>query len=74
MIQTDRLYSAKDLYTIQQRDDEPLREYAARFNNEYSRCPKMDDRTAFSDFRSALQLQRRAFGTHSSIGTYRSTQ
>ncbi|VVA13474.1 PREDICTED: AALP_AAs43812U000200, partial [Prunus dulcis] len=28
MIQTDRLYSADDLYTIRQREDEPLREYA----------------------------------------------
>ncbi|XP_034203617.1 uncharacterized protein LOC117618105 [Prunus dulcis] len=36
MIQTDRLYSADDLYTIRQREDEPLREYAARFSHEYS--------------------------------------
>lgn len=35
MIQTDRLYSANDLYTIRQRDDEPLREYAARFSHDY---------------------------------------
>lgn len=42
MIQTDRLYSADDLYTIRQRDNEPLREYAVRFNNEYSQCNKTD--------------------------------
>ncbi|CAL2230835.1 unnamed protein product [Prunus armeniaca] len=35
MIQTDRLYSVDDLYTIRQREDEPLREYAARFSHEY---------------------------------------
>ncbi|CAL9020765.1 unnamed protein product [Prunus brigantina] len=46
MIQTDRLYSADDLYTIRQREDEPLREYAARFNHEYSRCPKTNDKAA----------------------------
>ncbi|CAL2228547.1 unnamed protein product [Prunus armeniaca] len=46
MIQTDRLYSADDLYTIRQREDEPLREYAARFSHEYSRCPETDDRAA----------------------------
>ncbi|CAL8090367.1 unnamed protein product [Prunus armeniaca] len=35
MIQIDRLYFADDLYTIRQQDDEPLREYAARFSHEY---------------------------------------
>ncbi|CAL2277093.1 unnamed protein product [Prunus armeniaca] len=50
MIQTDRLYSADDLYTVRQREDEPLREYAARFNHEYSRCPEMDDRAAYDAF------------------------
>ncbi|CAL2278567.1 unnamed protein product [Prunus armeniaca] len=29
MTQIDRLYSADDLYTIRQEDNEPLREYAA---------------------------------------------
>ncbi|CAL9021504.1 unnamed protein product [Prunus brigantina] len=44
MIQKDRLYSADDLYTIQQREDEPLREYAACFSHEYSRYLETDDR------------------------------
>ncbi|CAL9011200.1 unnamed protein product, partial [Prunus brigantina] len=48
MIQTDRLYSADDLYTIRQREDEPLREYAARFSHEYPR-------TAYDAFKSGLR-------------------
>ncbi|CAL8999507.1 unnamed protein product [Prunus brigantina] len=48
---TDRLYSADDLYTIRQREDEPLWEYAARFSHEYSRCSKTDDRAAYGAFR-----------------------
>ncbi|CAL2276735.1 unnamed protein product [Prunus armeniaca] len=55
MIQTDRLYSADDLYTIRQREDEPLREYAARFSHEYSRCPETDDRAAYGAFKSGLR-------------------
>ncbi|CAL8993387.1 unnamed protein product [Prunus brigantina] len=54
MIQTDRLYSTDDLYTIRQGDSEPLREYAARFNHEhkqYSRCPETDDRAPFGAFK-----------------------
>ncbi|CAL9024334.1 unnamed protein product [Prunus brigantina] len=54
MIQTDRLYSADDLYTIRQGDSEPFREYAARFSHEYSRCPEIDDRAAFGAFKSGL--------------------
>ncbi|CAL2232153.1 unnamed protein product [Prunus armeniaca] len=50
MIQTDRLYSADDLHTIRQKEDEPLREYAARFSHEYSRCPETDDRAAYGAF------------------------
>lgn len=69
MVQTDRLYSADDLYTIQQRDDEPLREYAARFSNEYSRCPKMDDRMAFSAFRSGIRLSQFRYLVHSNNWT-----
>ncbi|CAL8083402.1 unnamed protein product [Prunus armeniaca] len=55
MIQTDRLYSADDLYTIRQREDEPLWEYAARFNHEYLRCPETDDRAAFGALKSGLR-------------------
>ncbi|CAL8993947.1 unnamed protein product [Prunus brigantina] len=51
---TDRLYSADDLYTIRQGDSEPLREYAARFNHEYSRCPETNDRATFGAFKSGL--------------------
>ncbi|XP_020409532.1 uncharacterized protein LOC109946399 [Prunus persica] len=54
MIQTDRLYSADDLYTIRQGEDEPLREYAARFSHEYSRCPETDDRAAYGALRVAF--------------------
>ncbi|CAL9012909.1 unnamed protein product [Prunus brigantina] len=35
MIQTNRLYSADDLYMLWQGEDEPLREYAARFNHDH---------------------------------------
>ncbi|CAL2239070.1 unnamed protein product [Prunus armeniaca] len=55
MIQTDRLYSTDDLYMVQQREDEPLREYAARFSHEYSRCPKRNDRIAYGAFKSGLR-------------------
>ncbi|CAL2257535.1 unnamed protein product [Prunus armeniaca] len=54
MIQTDRLYSADHLYILQQGEDEPLREYAARFSHEYSCCPETDDRFAFGAFKSGL--------------------
>ncbi|CAL8168396.1 unnamed protein product [Prunus armeniaca] len=53
MIQMDRLYSADDLYTVRQGEDEHLREYAARFSHEYSRCPKTDDRAAYDAFKSS---------------------
>ncbi|KAM1053803.1 hypothetical protein ACFX2C_001242 [Malus domestica] len=36
IFQTDRLHSVDDLYTIRQKPDESLREYAGRFSNEYS--------------------------------------
>ncbi|CAL8994057.1 unnamed protein product, partial [Prunus brigantina] len=32
---------------------EPLREYAARFNHEYSRCPETNDRAAFGAFKTS---------------------
>ncbi|XP_020410468.1 uncharacterized protein LOC109946586 [Prunus persica] len=66
MIQTDRLYSADDLYTIRQREDEPLREYAARFSHEYSRCPETDDRAAYGAFKSGLQSSHFRYLVHSS--------
>ncbi|CAL9000859.1 unnamed protein product [Prunus brigantina] len=66
MIQTDRLYSADDLYTIRQREDEPLREYAARFNHEYSRCPETDDRAAYGAFKSGLRSSHFWYLVHSS--------
>ncbi|XP_021805812.1 uncharacterized protein LOC110749919 [Prunus avium] len=66
MIQTDRLYSADDLYTIRQRDDEPLREYAARFSHEYSRCPDTDDRAAYDAFKSGLRSSHFLYLVHNS--------
>ncbi|CAL9024966.1 unnamed protein product [Prunus brigantina] len=66
MIQTDRLYFADDLYTIRQREDEPLREYAARFSHEYSRCPETDDRAAYGTFKSGLRSSHFRYLVHSS--------
>ncbi|KAM1695761.1 hypothetical protein TB1_029247 [Malus domestica] len=43
IFQTDHLHSTYDLYTIRQKSDESLREYAGRFNHEYSRCAEADD-------------------------------
>ncbi|CAL9024638.1 unnamed protein product [Prunus brigantina] len=58
MIQTDRLYYADDLYTIRQKENEPLREYVARVSHEYSRCPETDDKAAYSAFKSGLRSSR----------------
>ncbi|CAL9005145.1 unnamed protein product, partial [Prunus brigantina] len=69
MIQTDSLYSADDLYTIRQEDSEPLREYAARFSHEYSRCPETDDRAAFGAFKSGLRASQFRYLVHSSNWT-----
>ncbi|XP_034225688.1 uncharacterized protein LOC117635486 [Prunus dulcis] len=66
MIQTDRLYSADDLYMIRQRDDEPLRQYAARFSHEYSRCPETEDRATYGAFKSGLQSSHFRYLVHSS--------
>ncbi|XP_020419522.1 uncharacterized protein LOC109949179 [Prunus persica] len=66
MIQTDRLYSADDLYTIRQSEDEPLREYAARFSHEYSRCPETDDRAAYGTFKSGIRSPHFRYLVHSS--------
>ncbi|CAL2255798.1 unnamed protein product [Prunus armeniaca] len=70
MIQTDRLYSADDLYMLRQGDDEPLREYAARFSHEYSRCPKIDDQATFSAFKYGWARSGPVrFAAHTQIGT-----
>ncbi|XP_008239626.1 PREDICTED: uncharacterized protein LOC103338221 [Prunus mume] len=66
MIQTDRLYFVDDLYTIRHREDERLREYAARFSHEYSRCPKTDDRAAYGAFKSSLWSSHFWYLVHSS--------
>ncbi|BFG25439.1 hypothetical protein CerSpe_117130 [Prunus speciosa] len=66
MIQTDKPYSADYLYTIQQKDDKPLREYAARFSHEYSRCPDTDDRVAYDAFKSGPRSSHFRYLVHSS--------
>ncbi|XP_021823259.1 uncharacterized protein LOC110764568 [Prunus avium] len=48
------------------RDDEPLREYAARFSHEYSRCPNTDDRAAYDAFKSGLRSSHFRYLVHSS--------
>ncbi|CAL8087963.1 unnamed protein product [Prunus armeniaca] len=69
--QTDRLYSADDLYMLWQGEDEPLREYVARFSHEYSRCPETDDRAAFDAFKSGLRQSNFRYLVHSnSWNTY----
>ncbi|CAL9006146.1 unnamed protein product, partial [Prunus brigantina] len=45
--------------------DEPLREYAARFSHEYSRCPETDDRAAYSAFKSGLRESNFRYLVHS---------
>ncbi|KAM1255738.1 hypothetical protein ACFX2G_030539 [Malus domestica] len=55
IFQTDHLHSADELYTIYQKPDESLREYAGRFNHEYSCCAKVDDKTAFKAFTAGLR-------------------
>ncbi|XP_016648929.1 PREDICTED: uncharacterized protein LOC107880906 [Prunus mume] len=63
MIQTDRMYFADDLYMLRQGEDEPLREYAARFSHEYSRCLETDDRAALGAFKIGLRESNfRTFG------------
>ncbi|CAL2277654.1 unnamed protein product [Prunus armeniaca] len=66
MIQTDCLYYAHDLYTIRQREDEPLREYAARFSHEYSRYPETDDRATYGTFKIGLRFSHFRYLVHSS--------
>ncbi|KAM1999507.1 hypothetical protein ACFX16_006927 [Malus domestica] len=52
---TDHLHSADDLYTIRQKPDESLREYAGRFSHEYSHCVEADDKTALKVFTAGLR-------------------
>ncbi|KAM1005709.1 hypothetical protein ACFX1T_002580 [Malus domestica] len=55
IFQTDRLHSADNLYTIRQKPDESLREYAGRFSHEYSRYAEADDKTALKAFTVGLR-------------------
>ncbi|CAL2244502.1 unnamed protein product [Prunus armeniaca] len=48
------------------REDEPLREYAARFSHEYSRCPETDDMVAYDAFKSGLRSSHFRYLVHSS--------
>ncbi|KAM2132152.1 hypothetical protein TB1_012189 [Malus domestica] len=54
IFQTDRLHSTDDLYTIRQKSDESLREYACHFSHEYSRCTEANDKTALKAFTAGL--------------------
>ncbi|KAM2740917.1 hypothetical protein EV2_029553 [Malus domestica] len=55
IFQTDHLHPADDLYTIRKKPDESLREYAGRFNHEYSRYAKADDKTTLKAFTASLR-------------------
>ncbi|KAM1042875.1 hypothetical protein ACFX2A_035008 [Malus domestica] len=46
IFQTDRLHSTDDLYTIRQKLDESLREYAGHFSYVYSHYAEADGKTA----------------------------
>ncbi|KAM1757205.1 hypothetical protein EV2_006613 [Malus domestica] len=50
IFQADRVHSANELFTIRQKSNEPLREYAGRFYYEYSNCAEADDKTALKVF------------------------
>ncbi|KAM1474908.1 hypothetical protein ACFX2I_030866 [Malus domestica] len=54
IFQTDRLHSVGDLYTICQKPDESLREYAGHFSHEYSCCVEAYDKTALKAFTAGL--------------------
>ncbi|KAM1149834.1 hypothetical protein ACFX11_030323 [Malus domestica] len=54
IFQTDHFHSTDDLYTIHQKLDESLREYAGRFSHEYSRCAEADDKTTLKAFTADL--------------------
>ncbi|KAM1006948.1 hypothetical protein ACFX2A_003661 [Malus domestica] len=55
IFQTDRLHSAYGLYTIRQKPDESLREYAGLFSHKYSRCVEVDDKIALKAFMAGLR-------------------
>ncbi|KAM1407240.1 hypothetical protein ACFX2F_001855 [Malus domestica] len=55
IFQTDHLHFADDLYTIHQKPNESLPEYAGRFSHEYSRCTEVDDKIAFKAFTAGLR-------------------
>ncbi|KAM1060194.1 hypothetical protein ACFX2B_024601 [Malus domestica] len=55
IFQIDHLHSADDLYTIRQKLDGSLREYAGSFGHEYSRCAEVDDKTALKAFTAGLR-------------------
>ncbi|KAM1624721.1 hypothetical protein ACFX2K_022874 [Malus domestica] len=55
IFQTDHSHSVDDLYIICQKPDESVREYAGRFNHEYSRCAEADDKTALKAFTAGLR-------------------
>ncbi|KAM2171545.1 hypothetical protein ACFX1R_036626 [Malus domestica] len=55
IFQIDRLHSANDLYTIRQKPDESLREYASRFSHEYSHCVEADDKTSLKAFTAGIR-------------------
>ncbi|KAM1794264.1 hypothetical protein ACFX11_034759 [Malus domestica] len=55
ILYTDRLHFADDLYTIRQKPDESLREYAGHFSHEYSRCAEADDKITLKAFTAGLR-------------------
>ncbi|KAM2363562.1 hypothetical protein ACFX1X_002618 [Malus domestica] len=80
IFQTDCLYSANDLYTVRQKQDESLREYVDRFSYEYSRCVEVDDKTAIKAFTTGLRdcffkymINANTWKTYSEVMTHTST-
>ncbi|KAM1136793.1 hypothetical protein ACFX2B_034474 [Malus domestica] len=54
IFQTDRLHFADDLYTMRQKPDESLREYADRFSHEYY-CAEAYYKTTLKAFTTGLR-------------------
>ncbi|CAL2256861.1 unnamed protein product [Prunus armeniaca] len=50
---------------LQQGEEEPLREYAARFSHDYSHCSETDDCVAFGAFKSGLRESNFRYLVHS---------